>query len=130
MTAIGVRRKGGIAVDSLPARRLAQLITQDRDHWRSIYRNALSTYIDSDEYVPQEDLLPIMTDPRHMTPAAASSDARHPACAPRASARALMATGAPEQSGHTTLPATRSASNRSWLIAIESIKDRPFTHAA
>jgi hypothetical protein len=36
----------------------------------------------------------------------------------------------PEQSGHPTLPAARSASNRSWLTAIENIKDRPFTHAA
>jgi hypothetical protein len=63
LTGSGVRRKGGIAVDSLPARRLAQLITQDADHWRSIYRKALFTYIDSDEYVPHEDLPPIMADP-------------------------------------------------------------------
>lgn len=63
LTGSGVRRKGGIAVDSLPARRLAQLITQDADHWASIFRKVVATYIESDEYVPQEDLLPIITDP-------------------------------------------------------------------
>jgi Cft2 family RNA processing exonuclease len=63
LTAMGVRRKGGIAVDSLPARRLAQLITQDRDSWLNISRKVLITYIESEEYVPQEDVLQIITDP-------------------------------------------------------------------
>jgi hypothetical protein len=63
LTAMGVRRKGGIAVDSLPARRLAQLITQDVDYWRDISRAVLITYIESEEYVPQEDALQIITDP-------------------------------------------------------------------
>jgi hypothetical protein len=36
----------------------------------------------------------------------------------------------PEQSGHTSLPAARSASNRPSLTATESIKNRPSTHVA
>jgi Cft2 family RNA processing exonuclease len=63
LTASGVRRRGGIPTDSLPARRLAQLITRDADRWTDIASRVLATYLDSEEIVPQEDVLPIMADP-------------------------------------------------------------------
>ena len=57
---IGAAQRGSV-VDSLPARRLAQLITRTRtlgEHLPESDRHYISQ-----TYVPREDMLPIITDP-------------------------------------------------------------------
>lgn len=59
----GVRRKGGIPVDSLTARGLGQLVREDAHHWAIICDVALRHYRESGDMPPIDDLAALEADP-------------------------------------------------------------------
>jgi len=60
---LGVRRKGGIAADSLAARGLAQFVRADLQHWMVVADLALEHYRAAGELVPLDELPDLANDP-------------------------------------------------------------------